>query len=320
MVKLFSRYPGMVALILTSICLVPQTILLLVIVYKNRKLCKTKSIIIAQCVAIFNECYILWIFWLSIYGVSKSYTTTFDASICFYYFNAAIWLLLSRLTIYLFYIVRLHEIFHTTAWSYKPSLLIAIFILFLLLWFAAVGPMIYLVDNTVNKFNNISDTEYSHIISFEQCSDLFNIAGYNSSIFVQINAMGVLFSEIICSIVILRLYLRKLIKLSLTFEDRITVESIGGKQNAMEKRKSKFARLAIRITNTLILAVSSTLIIIGSNGLAQYWMAIDCVINTLAIYFSFSFGDYLYNKTCCCQSQCYTCCVWFCYCTRLKMT
>ena len=43
-------------------------------------------------------------------------------------------------------------------------------------------------------------------------------------------------------------------------------------------------------------------------------MALDCVFNTLAMYLSFSFADFLYDKLCCCQKSCYKCCIRLCYC------
>eukprot|EP01084_Bolivina_argentea_P241509 405421_1 len=78
-----------------------------------------------------------------------------------------------------------------------------------------------------------------------------------------------------------------------------------------------FFSLAMKVTNSLLLTVTSTVVVLLSSVVVQtpqYWMVIDCLINTLSIYSSFSFGDKVYRTICCCPKWGFRTCVQMCFC------
>lgn len=138
-----SRWPGLLSLILSSVCLVPQSYLHIEIIRKNRRRCHLKSVMAMHIATTFNTIYILWTIWLSVYSVSST-RDTFSVTICGFYFFGGVWLLFAKVSIYLFYIIRLYDILGKTAYRYDPKLLFSLCILLLILWCASCGYAIYI--------------------------------------------------------------------------------------------------------------------------------------------------------------------------------
>ena len=133
-----SRWPGSSSLILSSMCLIPQLYLHIEIFKNNLHRCGMKSVIMALVAITFNSMYIVWMVVLSVYSVSST-SDTFDVIICGFYFFGGVWLLFAKVSIYLFYIIRLYDILDKTAYRYEPKLLLWLCIILLIAWCASCG-------------------------------------------------------------------------------------------------------------------------------------------------------------------------------------
>ena len=172
----------------------------------------------------------------------------------------------------------------------------------------------------------------------------------DDTIITYITIVSVVACEIGSSILVLRMYLSRLMTLSIAYNEISLVMEQNRREAGRKNKKdlnrhkrnitemlnvrnvsspaspsnltwaqkrrtnARFFQLGLRTTNTVILAVVSTSIITLFNGMGQWWNVMDCVFNTLAIYLSFSFGDTLYSKLCFCQKCCYRFCIQCCYC------
>ena len=305
---IFVRYPGFLSLGLCVICLIPQSYLHCSIIKNNVKRCRLRSVIAIQIAAFFNSMYIIWTLWLSVYSVSSN-KDTFDVIYCSYYFFNGVWLLLAKVSIYLFYIIRLYDILGKTAYRYNPKLLSFLCIALTILWFASCGPATYVAIRAAITIWSSPQSAWSHIEEYEHCADPLG----NHMVFTQATVFSVIAVEILSSIVVLRLYLSKLVYLSITYNEmnivmnqsnsvsnndgninnnnnndnnndknepsqtNITTNQSDGHQRHrswFEKRKTnaRFFKLGLRTTNCVILTISSTSIIMLFNGAAQYWV------------------------------------------------
>ena len=133
-----ARWPGLLSLIMSAICLIPQLYLHIEIIKKNRQRCHMKSVIAMHIATIFNTMYVVWTIALSLYSVSST-PDTFSVTICGFYFFGGVWLLFAKVSIYLFYIIRLYDILDKTAYRYDPKLLFWLCIVLLILWCGSCG-------------------------------------------------------------------------------------------------------------------------------------------------------------------------------------
>lgn len=194
-------------------------------------------------------------------------------------------------------------------------------------------PSTYLAFEATIGIYSKPSKEWDHIQEFSHCADPLG----DDTIITLITIIAVVMVEIFSSILVLRMYLSRLMTLSIAYNEMnlvidqredthspspphsTTSNNHQGHTRSptwAQKRKTnaRFFQLGLRTTNTVILAVVSTSIITLFNGIGQWWNTMDCVFNTLAIYLSFSFSDKLYSKLCCCQKLCYKWCIGCCYC------
>lgn len=155
--------------------------------------------------------------------------------------------------------------------------------------------------------NNKSLIDFTKVTSLSDCTNLlvdYNINWVQNTVWVAIACQT--FTEIFFYIFMLRLFLIKIVHLSLI---EIRIQSV----NLMN--------LAIKHTNLLLLVMTTAylgLLIFGF-GIGTYMLSIDLMINSVAIYLSFEFSDKLYDSLCCssfCQNnyKCHQCCIYLCWC------
>ena len=115
-----------------------------------------------------------------------------------------------------------------------------------------------------------------------------------------------------------RLYLKKLILLSLTYDTlqlNSATKPIGYDGTDQTDR---FYKLTLKLTFLFIITILTgylTLLIQGL-GIGEYWLCFDHTINVLCIYLSYAFNDKLYDKLCgwFVARYCYKCCAPLCFC------
>eukprot|EP01083_Nonionella_stella_P076295 207849_1 len=297
--------PSLFSLVLASLCLLPQSYFHFKIVQNNVSKCGLASVMACQCTAFFNTCYICWWLWLSILSISIHDPSSFKYEYCIYNFCGQLFLLFSKLSIYMFYILRLRVMFGSSIYQYNPKLLCSAMGAIVSVYTVAVGPMTYAMVLMALDSN-------ANIDSFEDCQLLMA----DNTIVLIIMLAGVTIAEIIAIVIVLRLYLSKLILLSIRYDQHVQnihkdISIATGADPAM------FFHLSLKITNTLLITTISTVFIIllfpALRSAARMWMMVDCAINTLSLYLSFDFGKPLYDKLCCCQKSAYKCCAKICF-------
>ena len=115
-----------------------------------------------------------------------------------------------------------------------------------------------------------------------------------------------------------RLYLRKLVLLSLTYDTlqlNSATKSIGYDGT---EQTDRFYKLTLKLTFLFIITILTGYLTLAIQGLGigEYWLSFDHAINVLCIYLSYGFNDKLYDKLCGCfmAKYCYKCCAPLCFC------
>ena len=174
--------------------------------------------------------------------------------------------------------------------------------------------MQYLTDS---KYHDIA----SNVKSYQDCSDLVYLDP-SSARLINIAIAVYSFWDLLASITILRLFIKKLALLSLAFNEidvLIKDKMVKSKKNLNRHRKNQFfLSLVIKTTNIVILTMISSWIAMLSAGarIGTYWHVIAHVITVLAIYMMYS--EKTYSKVCCCSNICNDCCIRMCYCCCLR--
>lgn len=198
-------------------------------------------------------------------------------------------------------------------------------------------------NNYLQSGNNQSISSYDDCIAVESFNT--DLAYYT---LVIITFTG----EIIFSVIVLRLYVRRLLGLATNIKDitdtnRIAVngeaqptataievvQAITGQmyhlaapECAFDEQSLEFLNAAAKATNLVIISIVSTIITsIIFDILGRWALTINTIVNSLSMYLTFSFGKRIYDifcmnhmcsiHNCCfniCILKCFACCKWRC--------
>eukprot|EP01084_Bolivina_argentea_P290491 498993_1 len=296
------QYPGHMSLILTFICASIQLVILFDLIKNTRSKLPNPAITLAYAAIISFVLYPIGIFIQSAYEISIN---SFDPTICPFRISTQFTFSIGKILMFLFYTVRLYRLFNKTAYKYK-KLPLQIFGAFIIVGFSV--PSLFFAIAVINGFIKTSKKDIKFI---GDCDGKQNNSSFRKTLVFSGIAVNMV-TDLTVSIIILRLYLKKLILCSTVFD---TFEF---KSQSHKKKNEIFMTLILRTTNLLIICVIAEYIIllVPALSLGVYWMSIKLTVNVVCIYFSFGkFNDKLYGKLCCCMDKCcYKCCAVLCFC------
>ena len=248
---------------------------------------------------------------------------TFNHLWCFADDNIMWSFTISKSALYIFFIVRLYQVFNGSVYEIskrKAKMMgflvsIPLILLTIILYTAKIKPIKYL-SNPKNK-HEISTT----IQSFEDCQNLEE--SFRTDSFQRSLAIGVsiyILNEIIYSIVILRLFIRRVLMIS-NATDAKHEDIMVGKENSKKNIKRKlFLYSIVKLTNLTILAIISNYIALIKYGAKWplYTLNIDAICNCASVFLSLKSSQKIYDNTFYfCHAVCYKCCARLCYCCCL---
>eukprot|EP01084_Bolivina_argentea_P059627 108914_1 len=218
----------------------------------------------------------------TIYSITSTINSKFNAYWCLSIYNELWWWVTGKFATYLFFMVRLNEVFGTSSFAVSKSKLIALSI------FICIPNIVYALIVNINlyksqKYVSNSNNDCSSIKSFDNCFDIYY--SFRSQTFAIMQYIGVcyyLLSEIIFCITILRLFLTRIITLTTSVEENSNTKTTN----------KKFLQLAIKTTNLMAAAF-----VFNINGL----------VNVLAVYLSYKYTN-KYYKILCKPCKCYKIC------------
>eukprot|EP01083_Nonionella_stella_P186538 683129_1 len=305
-------YPGALSAVVTGLCFTTQMVLFGLLVKKTKRRLPHTSILLSYASVISYSLYAFNLFIMSIIAETISPDAFNGLALCLYRYMAPSFFLCGKILMLLFYIVRLYNILHNTSFEYKKRPLICLGI-FVVLGLAAGGVCFWVIVITGLSASHAS-REISNIHDFPGCR--LSIEAAPDRIPLTIAAIGTtLIVDLIASIIILRLYLKKLILLSAAFD------KFEFKSKSHLKKNEKFMQLILKTTNLVIVSIITEYLTLVVNGLdiGEYWLSFDHTINVLCIYLSFgSADDKEYRLFCgCIDKCCHKCCTRICFCCCL---
>eukprot|EP01083_Nonionella_stella_P241377 842973_1 len=138
------RTPGLISLIVSSLVLLPQLFLQYKIIQKNAKRCHVPSIKACHCAIFCSTCFIISGNFVSRYCLTDD-TASFDVSYCLIHYSSGFLLLFSKISMFLFYIFRLRDIFSETVLAYTSDKLTSVMVLLITLYIVATGAPMYMM-------------------------------------------------------------------------------------------------------------------------------------------------------------------------------
>ena len=272
------------------------------------------------------------------YSSLTSQTEHFNHNICWIVPFTNQYLAFNKIFLYLYFILRLHKLFHRSAMAIpKRKLFIFAVTMIVILtvsimydtlsMFPFFEPYQFSISRiivfslsitmfrpffmiTISEIiwvnNNQSLVHFESITSLSNCANLlinYNVTWLQTFVWIAIGCQTL--TEIFFYIFMLRLFLIRIVYLSLT---------------QIQSTSVTLMKLAIKHTNLLILVMTTSYLglLTWGFGIGTYMLSIDLMINSVAIYLSFEFSDKLYDILCCsslCQNyKCHQCCIYLCWC------
>eukprot|EP01084_Bolivina_argentea_P304193 525288_1 len=284
---------------------------------------------------------------------------SFDAHWCISYFMELVTFTTPKILLYIFFILRLHSVFKNSSFAVsKISLkVIAVIVAVPLILNAIVGVINALkpIQHFLHHQKHDSNINIHH---FDSCGILTKYYKSSTMLLIQYIAITLyLLGELIYSVTILRLFLSRILMLSMSYEKmKIRMERTSSKSKqkmskeasvvisqsvpatthtipkSIEESRSKssqqietknhevFLHLAIKTANLIILVICSNYLILFKFGtkIATSILNINVLCNCFAVYLSYRFSDKYYDLIFKpCHTLCYGCCVRLCYCCCL---
>eukprot|EP01084_Bolivina_argentea_P288479 495130_1 len=237
--------------------------------------------------------------------VNSAYATihdSFSALWCLSYIHEMWFFTIGKILLYLFFVLRLHSVFKDSAFAVSTIKLksIAFMVVFPLIAasiFFTIAAEI--VDSSINWNSQRIQTFATCDIIYEQ---------YETPIMLSLRIFfTVLYviMELIFSIIILRLFLSRVMLVSIGFDEKSVT----------------LLNLAIKTTNVIIMAVCTNYIMLIKYGLTlpASILNVDVFFNCLSVYLSYAFASKYYDILFgVCHQKCYKCCIKLCYCCCVK--
>eukprot|EP01083_Nonionella_stella_P143654 446904_1 len=246
----------------------------------------------------------------ALYAIISTASGSFHAPWCISQFLEMLMYAFGKVTMYLFFVRRLHEIFCGSAFAVSVIKLKVLAVMFVLPTVIFSMLQVYTAIKPLGVFASYHPL-WNEINQFSDCTRVYPL--YRSPLINTLRIVGTalyVLMDIFCSFFILRLFLSRLMKLA---------ANLGANQQTKHNRA--FTRLCVKTTNLCILSVCLNWIILIKFGgrLPIAILHIDVISNCLSVYLSYDFASKYYKlffKPChhLCYSMCLKCCYCCCYC------
>eukprot|EP01084_Bolivina_argentea_P069637 126669_1 len=328
--KVMLHYPSWIALFVCGINgLIEFTIAYVIWKYSQQLKRKVLSNIAVFCIIFYGLYCVTWVI-SSIYELSVA---SFNHNMCFLNWTAPYLFLFQQPLLYIFFIIRLFQMFQDSAYTYSKRF-VKFFIIFIIILFStAFIPATFWMISDWTSYSNAHNHNYDEIQSFTDCTKVLSKQTNTGKLFLGLTIGINFFCEFILSVIILRLYLKRLLLLSLTYneiqlkinqktqsqdsESGVSPRVTKKKDILTHKKNALFLSLAIKTTNIISIVVFSGYIgVLMFNGgfFGLYWRTFDHVIKCICLLMTFKFGDKIYYKICICQQCCYSLMTKCCFC------
>eukprot|EP01084_Bolivina_argentea_P069636 126668_1 len=321
-IKVMLQFPNWISLFVCSINgLIECTIAYLIWKYTRQLKRKLLSNIAVFCVIFYALYCMTWVI-TSIYQLSVA---SFNHNMCFLLWTSSYLFLFQQSLLYLFFIMRLYTMFQDSVYGYSKAFVKFFAVFIVILFSIAITPVTFWMITEYNNYSNEHNYNFDEIQSFGDCTKI--LSGSNKigklllGLTIGINAI----CELILSVIILRLYLKNLLLLSLTYSEiqfkfnqrAFPVKLTKKKDILNHKKNALFLSLAIKTTNIILIVVFSGYIGVflwNRSIFGQYWKTFDHVIKCICLFMTFKFGENIYYKICVCQGCCYPLMTKCCFC------
>eukprot|EP01083_Nonionella_stella_P043166 116497_1 len=242
----------------------------------------------------------------ALYAMISTTTGSFLPPWCISQFLEMLVYAFGKVTMYLFFVRRLHEIFRESAFAVsvvKLKILAAMFVLPTVI-FSII--QVYTAIKPLGVFASYHPL-WKEINQFSDCTGVYDF--FRSPLLSTLRIVGIalyVLMDIFCPFFILRLFLSRLMQLA---------AKMGASKQ--DKHDRAFTRLCVKTTNLCILSVCLNWIILVKFGgkLPIAILHIDAISNCLSVYLSYEFASQYYKlffKPC--HHLCYNMCIKCCYC------
>eukprot|EP01084_Bolivina_argentea_P271766 462506_1 len=245
-----------------------------------------------------------------IYALISTSNNSFYPPWCISQFLEMFVYTIGKLTLYLFLVLRLHQVFKGSGAAiakWKLKLLAILFIIPTIL-FASIE--VYISSETLSVFASWN-SNWNDINKFSDCTAQYALNRTKSQIILKmIGILLYLMMDFICPLIVLRLFLSRILMIAIDMN----------MENNMANIKIvdvKFVQLAIKTANLCILAIAFNWIALVKFGgkLPITILHIDVISNCLSVYLSYEFASIHYEMLFkACHHLCYKICIKCCYC------
>eukprot|EP01083_Nonionella_stella_P043167 116499_1 len=242
----------------------------------------------------------------ALYAIISTASGSFHPAWCISQFLEMLMYAFGKVTMYLFFVRRLHEIFCGSAFAVSVIKLKVLAVMFVLPTVIFSMLQVYTAIKPLSVFASYHPI-WNDINQFSDCTAVYPL--YRGRLLNTLRVVGVALyavMDIFCPFIVLRLFLSRLMSVAINLSATLH-----------EKRNRSMARLCVKTTNLCILSVCLNWIILVKFGgkLPIAILHIDAITNCLAVFLSYDFAfkyyKYLFKP---CHHLCYNMCIKCCYC------
>eukprot|EP01083_Nonionella_stella_P040850 110768_1 len=261
---------------------------------------------------------------LSIYGMLYDHTDHFSTSACVGIWYAAFWFSGGRFFTLVFFISRLYKTFHGSAFAISRKQFMISIIAYL---FCTVAASICMSLQTIRPMHTIfgNGTQHSALIesihSYEQCHLVLDVFWPQRKrlTFIAIGIWTII--DIVSNVVLLRIYLKKVVLLSIACNEinsaiPLQTKRANTSDRHVLKENTLFLQLAEKTTMIVILLTVSYFVVLPVQAMrvGQVWVTVENVIHSWCIYMTYKCAKQMYNIICFNGELCFTCWKRCCFC------
>eukprot|EP01083_Nonionella_stella_P143653 446900_1 len=242
----------------------------------------------------------------ALYAMISTASGSFSVPWCISQFLETFVYAFGKVNMYLFFVLRLHEIFKGSAFGVSIIKLKILAVMFILPTVIFSMLQVYTAIKPLSVFASYHPI-WNDINQFSDCTAVYPL--YRGRLLNTLRVVGVALyavMDIFCPFIVLRLFLSRLMSVAINLSATLH-----------EKRNRSMARLCVKTTNLCILSVCLNWIILVKFGgkLPIAILHIDAITNCLAVFLSYDFAfkyyKYLFKP---CHHLCYNMCIKCCYC------
>ncbi|ETO18011.1 hypothetical protein RFI_19282 [Reticulomyxa filosa] len=209
----------------------------------------------------------------------------------------------SRICLWLCFMVRIFMTFRSSTLAYNSNFLVVLTVLYVLLQCAAMSLILYFGVLRIG-----TELVYVPQMRLGVCTSKY----FQLSVYTYFTAAYII-AEICFQLLVCFLFVSKLRKLVIMGEHTSGESESSRPSSTTKKREDRLRRVMHKQTILVAICVISTLIFMIGVQQAQvtFLIPIDCIVNTFCVWFMFRFADAMWNSAvslCCkpCQVLCHT--------------